>query len=57
MITFIILFALVILGFAGWMIASGANQRKRSRMADQVHVTAQQTGAGSPSVGRASGNN
>jgi hypothetical protein len=57
MITFIILFAIVILGFAGWMIANGANQRKRSRMADDVHVTAQQTGAGSPSTGRASGVN
>lgn len=57
MITFIILFAIVILAFAGWMIAKGAGKDKRSRMADDVHVTAQQTGAGSPTVGRASGNN
>lgn len=57
MITFILIFAGLILAVAAWMIANGANQRKRSRMADDVHVQAQETGAGSPTVGRATGAN
>lgn len=57
MLTFIILFAIAILAVAGWLIANGANQRKRARMADAEHVNAQQTGGGAPTVGRASGLN
>ena len=57
MITFILIFAVVILLFGGWMIANGANNRKRARQADDVHVQAQQEGSGSPTVGRASGAN
>lgn len=57
MLTFIILFAIVILAFAGWMIAKGAGQTKRSRMADNVHVQAEKTGSGAPTVGRAPGAN
>lgn len=57
MITFILIFAGLIIAFAAWMIANGANQRKRARMADDVHVKSQETGSGSPSVGRASGAN
>lgn len=57
MITFILIFAVLILGFAGWMIANGANQRKRARQADQTHVQAQETGSGAPTVGRATGTN
>lgn len=57
MITFILIFAVLVLAIAGWMIANGANQRKRAGQADQAHVQAQQTGGGAPTVGRASGNN
>ena len=53
MITFILIFAVLILGFGGWMIANGANQRKRAGQADKTHVEAQQTGSGAPGVGRA----
>ena len=57
MVTFILIFAVLLLVFAGWMIANGANQRKRARQADQSQVQAQQTGSGAPTVGRAKGNN
>jgi hypothetical protein len=57
MITFILIFAGIIVLFAAWLIANGANQRKRARMADTVHVQAQETGSGAPTVGRATGAN
>ncbi len=56
MITFILIFGFVILLFGGWLIANGANKRKRAGQADDVHVQAQQTGSGSPTIHRASGN-
>lgn len=57
MITFIWIVALLIVGLFGWMIASGATKRKRSRQAGQSEVNSEQAGGGAPSVGRASGIN
>ncbi len=57
MITFILIFAFIVLAGAAWMVANGANQRKRARQADETHVKAQQTGSGAPTVGRATGTN
>lgn len=57
MITFILIFAGLILVGAAYFLATGATQRKRERMAGESHVVSQQTGAGAPTVGRASGNN
>ena len=58
MITFILIFAVLILGAGAWLIASGANQRKRAGMSGNEHVVKQQeTGGGSAPVGRASGAN
>ena len=57
MITFILIFAGIIVLFAAWLIANGANQRKRARMAGESHVKSEQTGSGAPTVGRATGTN
>lgn len=58
MITFILIFAFIILAAAAWLIANGANQRSRARMAGKEHVMKQQEqGGGSAPVGRASGAN
>ncbi|HLI76694.1 MAG TPA: hypothetical protein VKV02_07085 [Acidobacteriaceae bacterium] len=57
MITFILIFAVVVLGAAAWMVANGATQRKRSRQAGGAQVQAQQTGSGAPVVGRPTGVN
>lgn len=57
MITFILIFAFLILAGAGWMIANGATKRKRSGQAGETHVQAEQTGSGAPTVGRATGTN
>lgn len=57
MITFILIFAVLILGGAAWFIAKGATQSKRAGQASPGVVGAQQHGSGKPSVGRAPGNN
>ena len=55
MITFILIFAgLIILG-AAYFLATGATQREA--MAGESHAQSQQTGAGAPTVGRPTGNN
>lgn len=57
MITFILIFAALILLFAIWMIANGAAQRKRSGQTSEAGVRSTEQGSGSPSVHRAPGNN
>ncbi len=57
MITFILIFAFIVMAGAAWVIANGANQRKRARQAGESHVQSQQTGSGAPTVGRATGTN
>ncbi len=55
MITFIWIFAAVIvLGFA-YFVATSANQRNRSKQSGSSVVKAEETGAGKPKVGRATG--
>lgn len=56
MLTFIFLFAGVIVLAAAFVIANAAGKRKRSGMAGKSQVVAQQeTGGGSAPTGRASG--
>jgi hypothetical protein len=57
MITFILIFAFIVLAGAAWMIANGANNRKRARQAGETHVHAEQAGSGAPTIGRANGTN
>ena len=57
MITFIWIFAIVILlGFA-YFVATSANQRKRANQSGASVVTSEQTGEGKPKIGRATGAN
>ena len=57
MMTFILLFAGLIMAGAAWMIASGAGKRKRSRQAGTAEVHNEQEGGGAPKTGRATGTN
>ncbi len=57
MMIFILLAVLAIIAVAAIVIANGANQRKRAGQSSSASVTAQQTGNGSPKVGRSTGEN
>lgn len=57
MITFILIFAGLVLLFAVWMIAKGATQQKRSGQSPDAVVHSAEQGSGSPSVHRATGSN
>ncbi len=57
MITFLWIFAGLILAVGAFFVAYGANQRRRSGQAASSEVTAEQDGGGTPKVGRASGAN
>lgn len=57
MITFLWIFAgMILLGFF-FFLAYGANQRKRARMSGASEVQTERDGSGAPKIGRASGVN
>ena len=57
MITFLLIAVLALIVIAAIIVANTANQRKRAGQSDSSTVLKQQTGTGSPKVGRPTGEN
>ena len=57
MITFIWIFAAVVLATAAYFVAKGAGQRRRSGQSGQAIAQSQEDGGGAPKAGRATGLN